>query len=131
MSNRLFKKESRLLYFIQILIDIFLVNFGFYSAFVFRFGDNISSRNIKPFFEIIPLISLITILFFHIYGVFKNDEKSYVEIAYSTLLSLIFISIGTMALTFFNRGFAFPRSIFLIALIIQFLYMRKLHNYFL
>lgn len=123
MVEKYFKKESKLFYILQTLIDIILVNLGFYTAFIIRFKEGLMNSHITPYIEIIPLISLTTLIFFYIYGVFRCGEKSYLETIYSAFLSLIFVIISTMALTFFNRGFSFPRSVFFIAFIIQFIYI--------
>ncbi|MCT4619065.1 MAG: sugar transferase [Marinisporobacter sp.] len=123
MSSSYFKKESKLFYGLQIIIDLLLVNLGFYTAFISRFGEDLSSSHITPYIEIIPLISLMALIFFYIYGVFRCGEKSYLETVYSIGLSLIFVMISSMALAFFNRGFSFPRSIFFIAFGLQLVFL--------
>lgn len=112
-------KENKWFYFIQIIIDLILVNLGFYIGFMVRFRESNFVDYLQPYTELIPWISLIALIFFQIYGVFKCGGKSLLETIYSAFLSLIFINIVTMALTFFNRGFSFPRSIFAIAFVLQ------------
>lgn len=123
MLGEYFKKESNALYLLQIIIDVILVNLGFYTAFILKFGGVLPSRNIEPYISIIPLISLTAIVFFHIYSVSKYTERSFPEIICSIFLALSFIELSTVALTFFNRGFSFPRSIFFISFLLQFVYI--------
>lgn len=123
MTNNHIGKENKWFYIVQMLVDLLLVNLGFYTAFVYRFSGHVLSEHIKPYTELIPWILLATVVFFQIYSVFKCGEKSLLETIYSIFLSLIFVNIITMALTFFNRGFSFPRSIFAIAFIFQMLYL--------
>lgn len=104
-------KENKIFYLTQLIVDLVLVNLGFYIAFIIRFGRDIFWDYTGPYTDLIPWISLVTMLFFQVYGVFKCGEKSFLETLYSAFLSLIFINIVTAALTFFNRGFSFPRSI--------------------
>lgn len=123
MTNSHVGKENKGFFLIQLLIDLVLVNLGFYIAFIVRFGGDIFGDYTGPYNELIPWISLTTLVFFQVYGVFKCGEKSFLETVYSAFLSLIFINIATAALTFFNRGFSFPRSIFAIAFALQFLFL--------
>lgn len=118
-----YKKESKLFYGIQIIVDILLVNLGFYTAYLYRFGGQMTSENIDPYLNLIPLISLTAFIFFNTFGVFRWAHKPLIDTVYSVFLSLIFIEITTMAMTFFNRGFSFPRSIFFISFAIQLIYL--------
>lgn len=113
------KKGLRFFKYIEIVIDISLVNLGFYLAFLLRFNMSPASENIKPFIEIIPFISITAIIFFYIYGVFSMLKHSLIENIYSIILSLIMIDITAIAIAFLNRGFGFPRSVFILAWFIQ------------
>lgn len=123
MTNTHISKENKWFYLLQIIIDLVLVNLGFYIGFMIRFGGGSYGNYLQPYAELIPWISLITLIFFQVYGVFKCGDKPLLETIYSAFLSLIFINIVTMALTFFNRGFSFPRSIFAIAFILQLIFV--------
>lgn len=123
MTNSHVSKENKWFYFIQVVFDLVWVNLGFYIGFMIRFRGSNFVDYLQPYTELIPWISLITLIFFQVYGVFKCGDKSLLETIYSAFLSLIFIDIVTMALTFFNRGFSFPRSIFAIAFVLQFVFL--------
>lgn len=139
MTNSHVSKENKWFYLTQIFVDLVLVNLGFYIGFMIRFRGTNFADYLQPYTELIPWISLIALVFFQVYGVLKCGDKSLLETIYSAFLSLIFVNIVTMALTFFNRGFSFPRSIFAIAFVLQLVFLiawkyivihifRKLHK---
>lgn len=108
-------------------MDAFLVNLSFYLAFKLRF-TRIPMSNYYDYVSLIPYIIILTLLIFKIYGLYDIEGKTFTEITFSTLLSVIMIMILTMALTFLNRGFSFPRSVFAIGAGIQFAFI-SLHRY--
>ncbi|MFW6030032.1 MAG: hypothetical protein ACOCRO_07230, partial [Halanaerobiales bacterium] len=113
------KKDGLLLKLFESFIDILLVNLAYYIAFQLRYNFQPALRNIEPYYDIIAYISVATFLIFTFMNTFSHLNKSMVDTVFNVLISLILINITTAALTFFNRGFPFPRSIFLIAFIIQ------------
>jgi len=112
-------KNGKFFKYIEMVFDIALVNLGFYIAFMLRFGFEPSAVNIKPFFEMIPIISLAAVVLFYIYGVFSMTKQTMVENIFSIVLSLLFIDLISVVAAFFMREFGFPRSIFIIAFFIQ------------
>lgn len=103
----------------EILYIIFVI-LGFYLAFLIRFNMNPPTRNIEPYFANIPYMVIISIIIFYIYDIVSTLKKSLLENAIIIALSLIVIDIVTIAIAFLNRGFAFPRSVFVIGYAIQF-----------
>jgi exopolysaccharide biosynthesis polyprenyl glycosylphosphotransferase len=55
----------------------------------------------------------------YIYGLADLIKQSVGEIVYSVTLTIIMLSISTMALTFFFRGFSYPRSVVVYGSVIQ------------
>jgi len=100
-------------------MDLILVHVGFVIAYIIRFGINPPKHNFQPYYELVPVIILISIILFHIYGLYNTLRKNYNDIVFSLIISLSLLQILTVVSTFFIRQFAFPRSIFGIALIIQ------------
>ncbi|MGO1372187.1 MAG: hypothetical protein ACTHVE_10085, partial [Senegalia sp. (in: firmicutes)] len=111
-----FNKTNKLL---TMIIDIGLVLLGFYLSYLVKFDFDIPKRNIEPFIDILPIIALFTIMFFDVYGLLSIRKKSGVETILSLIISLAMISLASMAITFIFRGFAFPRSVFILAYIFQ------------
>jgi len=103
---------------IMIIIDAVLINLGYFLAFKLKFVD-IPLTNYQAYVRLIPWIVLLTIIFFRIYGLYDLKRKNFADIFFSTTLAVIMIMVFSMALTFFFRGFAFPRSVFAIGAILH------------
>ncbi|MCG0276570.1 MAG: sugar transferase [Thermosediminibacteraceae bacterium] len=101
-----------------ILSDALLVNAGYILAFKIRFTV-IPAANFNDYVRLIPWIAFLTIILFRIYGLYFIERKSFGELFFSTVLSVFVLNVFVMALTFFYRGFAFPRSVFIIGAIFQ------------
>jgi len=112
------KRVGTIHHVIIAIMDVFLVNLGYYLAFKFRF-ENIPAANFVDYVRLIPWIIIMAFVIFRVYGLFDIERKTFTELLFSLALSLVMIMVFTMALTFFYRGFAFPRSVFAIGAVIQ------------
>ncbi len=118
--KRSMKRDSRVFSSVQAFIDITLVCLGFNLAFiVYNYYIGIKFSNIKPYFEIIPLVAVASLIFFSVYGVFKCGEKPFIDTIFSVFLSAFFIDLSSVALVFFVKGFNIPRITFLMAFAFQ------------
>ncbi len=115
------KKDGSLLKLFEASLYILYVIGGFYLAFLIRFDMNPSHKNIEPFIDSILYITLASIIVFYIYNIVSTFRKSIFENVVIILISLALIDTISIAVVFFNRGFAFPRSIFILGFIIQFI----------
>jgi len=121
MDNRIIKSDGLAFKILEEFLYISYVLLGFYLAFMIRFNMNPSLYNIQPYFDSIPYIIVATLIIFYMYNIISTFKKPLFENAVIVFISLLLINIATIAIAFFNRGFAFPRSIFLIGFVIQFL----------
>jgi len=112
MKNKLFN-------LIVVTVDILLINLGFYFAFMMKFDFNPPKYNIAPYIEIIPFITVAALLFFDLFGLLKPLKKTLYETIYSIVMAVMLLCITTIAITYFNQGFSFPRSILLVSPILQ------------
>ena len=119
MKFNFIKKDGLFIKLIEIIIDIILVNLGYYLAFYLRYNFQPEYRNIGPFYEIVTYISIATFLIFIFTNMFSNFRHSVLDIVFKLSASLLLLNITTAAITFFNRGFPFPRGIFFIAFLLQ------------
>jgi exopolysaccharide biosynthesis polyprenyl glycosylphosphotransferase len=119
--NKMDYRESRLLKIGEMLIDVILVNLGFYLTFMLRYEFHPSARNLNAFIDIIPYISLIALVFFSIYSISTTSRRNFEETIYSVGIALFFIDTAAVAVAFFLRSFAFPRSVFVMGFFIQLL----------
>jgi exopolysaccharide biosynthesis polyprenyl glycosylphosphotransferase len=120
MDKREIKSDGFLFKILEEILYISFVLIGFYLAFMIRFNMNPLPHNIQPYFDSIPYIIVATLIIFYIYNIISTFKKSLFENAVIIFISLLLIDITTIAVAFFNRGFAFPRSVFLIGFVIQF-----------
>lgn len=96
-------------------IDVLLVNCAFVLSFYFRFGYDLQSRlsNLQAFLKVAPLLSIcaVGILYFsNLYTNWMRKSKSFV--VHSVVTSAGMIMLASIAVSFWERAFAFPRSIF-------------------
>lgn len=101
------------------IVDVALVNMGFYAGFRLRFGSVIPPANFAAYIQVVPYISIALVILFWLFGLYETYWKHTLEIVYSITLSVVFLNIVSMALTFFFRAFSFPRSVFVIAALAQ------------
>ena len=120
MDKRVIKSDGLAFKILEEILYISYVLIGFYLAFLIRFNMNPSPHNIQPFFDNIHYIIIASLIIFYVYNIISTFKKPLFENAVIIFISLFLIDITTVAIAFFNRGFAFPRSIFLIGFVIQF-----------
>jgi exopolysaccharide biosynthesis polyprenyl glycosylphosphotransferase len=115
MGNRS-KIETLLL----VALDVFLINMGFALAFGLRFNLTWPKENLTPYFVLIPWLSLSAVIIFYMFDMYANwQRKNIYNLVYSIVFSVLALDLWTMVLTFWYRGFAFPRSVFLLSIILQ------------
>jgi len=101
------------------VVDMTLVIASFMLAFWLRYGENIQARNYEPFLDTRPWLCLATILIFGGLGLYEKNRSSFTSALRSIFIGVIGTTLVTIAITFWLRGFAFPRSVLLIALLLQ------------
>jgi len=115
------KKDGTFLKLFELILYVTFVILGFYISFLIRFKGYPSPVNINPFYDNIPYIIITSVFIFYITGITSTYKKPLFENMIVIAISLFLIDVITVAVTFFNRGFAFPRSIFVIGFIIQYI----------
>ena len=118
--NKIFKFE-KLNKWLIIIIDIAIIIFGFYGAFMLRYGFKPPIKNYEPYINLIPWIILFSFIYINIYDLSEIVKKRISDMGISVFLSLLMLQTTTIVLTFIFRGFAFPRSVLLISFILQFI----------
>ena len=102
-------------------IDVLLVNLAFVAAFYIRFGSDLQSRliNLQAFVRIVPWLSACGAATLYFSGLYSNwMRKSRSFVAHAAVTSAGTIVLGSIALSFWERAFAFPRAVFPIAFVI-------------
>ncbi|MFW6022667.1 MAG: sugar transferase [Halanaerobiaceae bacterium] len=115
--------KKSLMKLVYILGDIFFVNIAFATSFLIRFGE-LPENNFAAYTELIPYISLFTVIIFYLYNLYSNlfnREKS--EMMYSIIPISIFIASFTAILSYYAYQFAFPRSVILMSIPVMFSFL--------
>ncbi len=93
------------------VLDVALANAAVYIVFHLRFGGNIPASNFEPFVRLIPFMSIVLVGLFWSFGLYTRRTRHYSEIIYNISLSVLILNVFTAAMTFFLRGFSFPRYV--------------------
>ncbi|HHW43039.1 MAG TPA: sugar transferase [Desulfotomaculum sp.] len=99
--------------------DILVVLGGFYLAFLLRFDGTIPRENWQAFIRVLPWIGAVTLLLFGGLGLYQKLHNGLTPVLRAAVTGIAGITVTTMALTFWFRGFAFPRSVLALAVPLQ------------
>lgn len=106
--------------FFTFFIDSVIVIFSVYFTFLLLFDFKPPKGNIGPFINIIPFIVVTYLIFMYVFGLHDLLKRSMAETIYSIFLTVLALLVVTSFITFFARGFAYPRSVLLVSPIVQF-----------
>ncbi len=100
------------------LVDISLVNLGFYFAFVFVTGD-LQGFQLEPLFLLLPFLSLATALLFNSLGLYSRQLSGLMPVVRSLITGVIGLALFSVFFAFWTRAFVFQQGVFLAAPAIQ------------
>lgn len=116
MGNRANRRFFKLLI---ALLDLIILYSGYVLGFLIMFGQDIPERNWDAFMLLAPWLGLAALIIFNFFDLYENtNRRSYDNFLYSILLSIGLLLIVMVAVSFWVRGFAMPRSVILIGSII-------------
>lgn len=117
----MFKGSKTSVFPIPVLIlDVIIVNLSFVLAFLIRFGFTPPKTNVEPFISLIIWISILTGVIFLMFDLYSDwRRKNIYDLVFSVFLAILAVSLITMAFSFLDRGFAFPRSVIIIGAALQ------------
>jgi exopolysaccharide biosynthesis polyprenyl glycosylphosphotransferase len=102
------------------IVDVLLVVLSIYLSYIIEFQRLYPPKyNFDPFIKMVPFIIGLYLIFMYIYGLADLIKQSVGEIVYSVFLTVILLSMSTMAGTFFLRGLGYPRGVVVYSSIIQ------------
>lgn len=117
-------KNINILRYLVVFGDVIVICFSNFLALIVTFeGGNIESESLNSVNQALPYISISILILFYIYGLYSILNKSGSEILLSIGIITFITMFVTMALTFFLRGFAFPRSSVIFGALFQFLFL--------
>ncbi|MDU1891641.1 MAG: sugar transferase [Dysgonomonas sp.] len=110
------------------LLDIAII-FTSYMVSFYLFKDTLDNftLNYNAFWAILPYIIVTYLVLNHIFELDKPKDFTFFGIGYTVVLSIGALLFITMAISFFIREFAFPRSILLTSSIFQIIFITLWH----
>lgn len=107
---------------LTLLGDILIVCISTYlGLFVTNSIGNVGISNLAAINKSLPYICVCAFVLLYIYGLYNTLNKTVSEILLSIFIISFFVMVFTMALTFFLRGFAFPRTTIAFAALFDFI----------
>jgi|SRR5690625_494395 len=99
--------------------DVLIYHLTFVIAFYIRYKGSLPIFNYSAYQSALPYIMIVFILINIFSGIYVLYNKHFIDMFSITLISQIMMSFAIMAMTFFGRWFAFPRTIIFINLIVS------------
>jgi len=104
-----------------IFVDLILIHVAYILAFLVRYNWTLPEYNFRSYVISAPFITVAALIYFDVFGLLKFYRKSLQEMALTLLKSIFLLSITTVTITYYLRGFSFPRLILVIAPVFQFI----------
>ncbi|MHB1043810.1 MAG: sugar transferase [Eubacteriales bacterium] len=107
----------RLFYFkiILVLVDLALVNAGYLLTFLLRFGLPVPKENFQSYLASWPWLTLTALALLYFYRLYSGYRWRWAEIFAGILCVVFFQALAAIAVAFYLRGFAFPRTVLMLA----------------
>jgi exopolysaccharide biosynthesis polyprenyl glycosylphosphotransferase len=104
-------------------VDLSLVNLSYYLSFTLRFLGRVPEFNLEPFAAMVPWVSIATVFLFNSLGLYSRQRNGLTPILRSVITGVVGVTVFSVVIAFWIRGFTFPRSVFLVVPVIQFTFM--------
>lgn len=105
----------------KVLGDLACVHFGYIVAFLIRFRGSLPEANFKAYLAVAPYLSLAALILLHSYGLFSGQRRRWAEVFSSLVCVVALILPVGLSLSYLFQTYAFPRSIFFLAAVVQLL----------
>lgn len=102
-----------------VTVDLLLLHAGYLAAFWLKFGWSVPPENLAAYRLTWPWLTLTAAVLFYFYGLYGSYRWRWTEVFASLLCAVFFQAVAGMAVTFFARGFAFPRTVLLLSPLVQ------------
>ncbi|MBI4744677.1 MAG: sugar transferase [Actinobacteria bacterium] len=114
--------------FINVLIDIILVNLGIIASFLIRYQGNLPPFNFQAYTNLAVVITAIQIITLYIYDLYDLEEvKTNWDILNTVLKAVTFGFLLIVFVTFFYRFFSFPRTVLFLSWFLNILIITLWH----
>lgn len=117
----MFNYKNLVFKFLLCITDLLLIHLGYLLVFFFKFGWRIPEENETAYLITWPWFTLSALALLYFYKLYSGYRWRWGEIFASLVCVVFFQAIVALAISFWFRGFAFPRSVLLIAPFVQLL----------
>jgi len=121
MDKRILSQIEKFYKVAIVLVDLLLINFAYILAFLIKFNFSLPEFNFTPYLDAMPFITIAALVYLDVYGLLKFYRKTFYDAVISVFFVVFLQGITTVAITYFNQGFSFPRSVLIMAPFIQFI----------
>jgi len=101
------------------IADVILYHLSFVLTFYIRYGGTRPVFNYSAYQSALPYIMIAFVLINVFSGIYVLYNKRFVDVFSITIISQVMMSVLIMAMTFFGRWFAFPRTVIAINFVIS------------
>lgn len=101
------------------IMDVIIYHFTFVLSFYIRYQGELPTFNYSAYQSVLPYIMIVFVLINIFSGIYILYNKNFIDMFSITVISQIMMSFAIMAMTFFGRWFAFPRTIVFINFIVS------------
>lgn len=101
------------------LTDIIIYHLTFLMSFYIRYKGEVPIFNYSAYESVLPYIMVVFIIINIFSGAYILYNKRHVDLFSITVISQVMMSFAIMAMTFFGRWFAFPRTIVFINFVVS------------
>src|SRR5699024_9722020 len=101
------------------ITDVLIYHLTFVISFYIRYQGNLPIFIYSAYQSFLPYIMIAFVLINIFSGIYILYNKNFIDMFSITLISQIMMSFAIMAMTYFGRWFAFPRTIVFINLIVS------------
>lgn len=101
------------------VIDILVAHLAFSLSFALRFRGEIHPENVASYQLLLPYMAAALVVLFLLYDLYSPQFRPWNEIATSLLLSVTLLFVVNVALSFYVRALAMPRSVLLLGGFLQ------------
>lgn len=106
--------------FLIYFVDVIIVLFSIYITFMLRYNFNPPSYNYDSFILSAPWIAIAYLVLMFVFGLNDILKQSLGETIYSVFLTIASLMFITAFITFFLRGFSYPRMVLILSTLTQF-----------
>ncbi len=113
------KKDGLFLKIFEGFLFVAIIGLSYYVPLIVDLSEKYEVHNFEALYSGFPWIAITSLIILTFNGAFNAIKKTTSEHIVIMFISSVMINVTTMAIAFFTRGFGFPRSLIVMAFIIQ------------